>query len=147
MNNLEYTKKTHIDKISQLSNPMATPKYEMYESEATISKIHDNSRMLDSRMTEEDLYFEKEDPTRVNTSTHRNLRTKNNVMPNILLNNSYDNIKQKNKKRVNTTHRKELVSISKTRQSHAKQRSISTRSNRNKISRVSRAISESGSER
>ena len=116
--------------------------------------------MLDSRMTEEELYLEQEDQSTAEKQGKKNIRANNQIFPNSLLNNSYDDIKQrdraKTKKKAMATHRKELgqsVNITKNSsrnsRTHRKQRSISMRSTRNKpsILRASRNISDTLSEK
>lgn len=111
--------------------------------------------MLDSRMTEEELYLEQEEQSTAEKQGKKNIRANNQIFPNSLLNNSYDDIKQrdraKTKKKAMATHRKELgqsVNITKNSsrnsRTHRKQRSISMRSTRNKpsILRASRNISD-----
>lgn len=111
-------------------------------ADAEISKI----RMLDSRMTEDEL-----DINMPSDRSNRNIRKNHKIVTNALLNNSYDDIKSNKKKKITTTHRKDGNKANSTlrgNRSHRKQRSISTRSNRNhgQILRASR-ISDSQSER
>lgn len=66
----------------------------------------DKMRMLDSRMTEQELCLDQEN-SRLHTSNQRNTRRKQKVVANAILNHSYDDLRNKmKKKRVNTTHRK-----------------------------------------
>jgi hypothetical protein len=101
-------------------------------------------RMLDSRMTEDELYLEQDKQERKNAS--RNIR-KNQVIAKSMLNNSYDDIKQRKKtKQSNNTFRKygNLPLKPPSQNKHRKQRSISMRSTRNKHSELrDNKISES----
>ena len=63
--------------------------------------------MADSKMTEEELYLENNEPGSEQKQS-RNMR-KNQAYVNSMLSNSYDNIKQKSRrKKATTTHRKDL---------------------------------------
>lgn len=128
--------------------------------ESSVHKNYDKVRMLDSHMTEEELYLEQEEQSTADKKGKSNIRANNQIFPNSLLNNSYDDIKQrdraKTKKKAMATHRKELgqsVNITKNSsrnsRTHRKQRSISMRSTRNKpsILRASRNISDTLTEK
>lgn len=91
----------------------------------------DKARMLDSRMTEDELYLEQD-----KQNFSRNIR-KNQVIANSLLNNSYDDLKQRKKplKSTNTFRKYSNLPLKPPTQiKHRKQRSISMRSTRNKHS-------------
>lgn len=146
-----------IDKNEFVCNPLITPKYESaFDSEITIPQSNpENLRVLDSRMTDEELFVEKETPAAISTNNNRTVRNRKNVAS-IILNNSYDDInKRKGKKTATNTYRRERGdkiehkgSILNNKDS-MKNRSISMRSTRNKTSvlRAGRIHSESGSEK
>jgi hypothetical protein len=112
-------------------------------------------RVLDSRMTDEELFIEKQAPSAASANNHKSVRNRKNITS-IALNNSYDDInKRKSKKSATNTYRRERGdkiehkgSILNNKDS-AKNRSISMRSTRNKTSglRAGRILSESGSEK
>lgn len=89
----------------------------------------EKARMLDSRMTEDELYLEQD-----KENVSRNIR-KNQVIANSMLNNSYDDLKQRKKplKSTNTFRKYNNLPLKPPTQiKHRKQRSISMRSTRNK---------------
>jgi hypothetical protein len=102
----------------------------------SVAQDYDKVRMLDSRMTENELFI---DHSREETSKRegRNATKNEHIIPNSLLNNSYDDIKHRNKyKKVTATYRKDLahsvkpLKNSARNKTHRKQRSISMNSNR-----------------
>ena len=116
----------------------------------------EKARMLDSRMTEDELYNEKDNHS-VHTTQYRNPRGAEHVTANAVLNNSYDDLRAKQKRRT-ATHRKSSrntnIDVRKSssrnhHKTHRKQRSISMRSQHKKpgILKSSRIISDSVSER
>ena len=113
--------------------------------------------MLDSRMTEDELYYDKDNHS-VQTSQNRRPRGKeNNVFTAAVLNNSYDDLRSKTRKRrVTTTHRRETKTAkhfegpSRNQKTYRNKRSVSTRSTKNKPNAKKssrRIISDSISER
>ncbi|CAI2364514.1 unnamed protein product [Moneuplotes crassus] len=143
--NMNYSQTQNILKGSQQS------RYDMNESHRNESHYIKEPPILDSRMSQDELYMESVQENKTLKKSSRN--AKNRAIVSSLLSNSYDNAKRPSKKKATNTHRKEFTnSMNPTKNSFRKdqsnQRAISTRSVKYKPSILkSSRLSESRSER